>query len=174
MIRRPPRSTLFPYTTLFRSFQYLPALAIPDRDTLNLKLNTPPSFHNPKSVLVVALPAVDSAKLPPLHAVDPKQISCLQKSPLVLGVDGAPLVFSTAFAHDFALRVDLKPGQTMELPAVADPARGGFVIDTKGLPAEKSSSEITGILHGIWGFQPFDGPSFRLQSAHSARWSLAA
>src|SRR2546425_13195439 len=25
MIRRPPRSTLFPYTTLFRSFQRLPA-----------------------------------------------------------------------------------------------------------------------------------------------------
>src|SRR3712207_7015083 len=25
MIRRPPRSTLFPYTTLFRSFEYTPA-----------------------------------------------------------------------------------------------------------------------------------------------------
>src|SRR3712207_8439455 len=25
MIRRPPRSTLFPYTTLFRSFQFWPA-----------------------------------------------------------------------------------------------------------------------------------------------------
>src|SRR2546422_3246631 len=25
MIRRPPRSTLFPYTTLFRSLKYLPA-----------------------------------------------------------------------------------------------------------------------------------------------------
>src|SRR5437588_1489770 len=30
MIRRPPRSTLFPYTTLFRSFQHLGnAVAIP-------------------------------------------------------------------------------------------------------------------------------------------------
>src|SRR3712207_7586245 len=27
MIRRPPRSTLFPYTTLFRSFRYLSANA---------------------------------------------------------------------------------------------------------------------------------------------------
>src|SRR2546422_6830275 len=26
MIRRPPRSTLFPYTTLFRSLRFLPAL----------------------------------------------------------------------------------------------------------------------------------------------------
>jgi hypothetical protein len=156
------------------AFQYLPALAIPDRDTLNLKLNTPPSFHNPKSVLVVALPAVDSAKLPPLHPVDPKQISCLQKSPLILGIDGAPLVFSTAFAHDMALRVDLRPGQTVELPAVSDPARGGFVVDVKNLPAEKNTSEITGVLHGIWGFQPFDGPGFRLQNARSTRWAFAA
>src|SRR3989442_9348921 len=34
MIRRPPRSTLFPYTTLFRSHEFLPALgngARPDR-----------------------------------------------------------------------------------------------------------------------------------------------
>jgi hypothetical protein len=156
------------------AYQYLPALAIPNRDTLNLKLNTPPSFHNPKSVLVVALPAVDSAKLPPLRAVDPKQLACLQKSSLVLAVDGAPLVFSTGFFHDVALRVEFKPGQTVELPAVSDPARGGFVVDTKSLPSEKSSSEITAVLHGLWGFQPFDGPAFRLLNAHSATWSLAA
>src|SRR2546429_6839668 len=30
MIRRPPRSTLFPYTTLFRSLPPLPASAVPD------------------------------------------------------------------------------------------------------------------------------------------------
>src|SRR3712207_8968363 len=30
MIRRPPRSTLFPYTTLFRSAQHRPALVILD------------------------------------------------------------------------------------------------------------------------------------------------
>src|SRR5438034_10488837 len=33
MIRRPPRSTLFPYTTLFRSFQ-VPALVVPNDDPL--------------------------------------------------------------------------------------------------------------------------------------------
>src|SRR2546427_4335958 len=35
MIRRPPRSTLFPYTTLFRSQEELPlrhAIALPHRD----------------------------------------------------------------------------------------------------------------------------------------------
>ena len=29
-------------------FQYIPAIAFPDSETLNLRLNTPPSFHNPK------------------------------------------------------------------------------------------------------------------------------
>src|SRR5256885_3850920 len=38
MIRRPPRSTLFPYTTLFRSFQLVRALA--DRDGLAVVLIT--------------------------------------------------------------------------------------------------------------------------------------
>ncbi len=39
-------------------YQYLPALAMPKGDTLMLKLNNPPSFHKPQSVLVVGLPAV--------------------------------------------------------------------------------------------------------------------
>src|SRR6266567_598083 len=32
MIRRPPRSTLFPYTTLFRSAHHLKVPAVPDAD----------------------------------------------------------------------------------------------------------------------------------------------
>src|SRR2546427_12934420 len=32
MIRRPPRSTLFPYTTLFRSPQPFPLLRLPERE----------------------------------------------------------------------------------------------------------------------------------------------
>ena len=39
-------------------YQYLPALAMPKDDTLALKLNNPPSFHKPQSVLVIGLPAV--------------------------------------------------------------------------------------------------------------------
>lgn len=42
-------------------FQYLPALVLPKQDDLNLRLNSPPSFHNPRSVLVVGLPAVADA-----------------------------------------------------------------------------------------------------------------
>jgi len=37
-------------------FQYIPALALPTKDTLNLRLSVPPSFRDPKSVVVVALP----------------------------------------------------------------------------------------------------------------------
>src|SRR2546430_14866604 len=32
MIRRPPRSTLFPYTTLFRSCEVLPSISRTDQD----------------------------------------------------------------------------------------------------------------------------------------------
>ncbi len=40
-------------------YQYIPALASANGDEIALTLNTPPSFHNPKSVLVTAMPAVE-------------------------------------------------------------------------------------------------------------------
>src|SRR6202022_4267906 len=61
-------------------YQYIPALTTQQGEQLALSLNTPPSFHNPKSVIVVALPAVEQAQLPPLHAVDQKATFCLRKS----------------------------------------------------------------------------------------------
>src|ERR687896_425215 len=78
---------------------------------LTLTLNTPPSFHDPKSVLVAALPAVEEALPPPLHAVSPKDIYCARRNSLVLPVEGAPLVFSTEYAHDTFLRVKAKSGE---------------------------------------------------------------
>ena len=54
-------------------YQYIPALASQHGDQLALTLNTPPSFHDPKSVLVAALPAVEQPQLPPLHAVNPER-----------------------------------------------------------------------------------------------------
>ena len=77
-------------------FQYIPALALPTEDTLNLRLNVPPSFRDPKSVVVVALPPVGPAKMPPLHPVNPSDQFCAQKSGLVLAADGAPMVYATA------------------------------------------------------------------------------
>src|SRR5580704_4557152 len=48
-------------------FQYIPALALPTADSLNLRLNMPPSFRNPISVVVVALPPIGAARPEPLH-----------------------------------------------------------------------------------------------------------
>ena len=58
-------------------YQYIPGISFPQGSTLNLKLNAPPSFHKPESVIVVGLPAIQKAKLPPLHAHDPNQVACL-------------------------------------------------------------------------------------------------
>jgi hypothetical protein len=155
-------------------YQYIPALALPKDDRLNLRLNNPPSFRNPKSVIVVGLPAVEAAQLPPLRPVDPKQIFCLEKSPLVLPTEGAPLVFSTSLAHDFTLHVEDKAGNYVDLPAKAEAGRGGFVIDAHALPAlaGKLGPEVTGTLHGRWGFSEFEGPRFLLRSAHAEKWTV--
>jgi hypothetical protein len=154
-------------------YQYIPGLATVKDDELALTLNTPPSFHNPKSVLVTALPAVEQAQLPPLHAVDPKEIYCARASSLVLPVEGAPLVFSTAYAHDVHLTLTSKNGQSLDLPARADPAQGGFVIDTSGLGAVNLGDSVRGSLHGYWGFERYNGPSFQLVNSGTPTLTLA-
>jgi hypothetical protein len=154
-------------------YQYIPALATLRGDDLQLTLNAAPSFHNPKSVLVVALPAVEPAQLPPLHAVDPKEIYCARKTALVLPVEGAPLVFSTAYAHGMSLTLT-GAGKSLELPAVADAAQGGFVVDTAGLSGTSLGDTVQATLHGAWGFEAYRGPTFVLRNARAASWQLAA
>src|SRR5215469_134756 len=153
------------------TYQYIPALSLPDRDLLNLKLNTPPSFRNPKSVLVVGLPPIGLSSLPSLQNVQPKQILCLQQSPLVLPVEGTPLVFSTSLAHDLIFRVEGKTGAPVDLPATADASRGGFVVDTHDLHGTLGPN-LTGTLRGFWGFASFEGPEFQLHAARSAQWTI--
>lgn len=153
-------------------YQYIPALALPKQDQLNLKLNNPPSFHNPKSVIVVGLPAVEAAQLPPLRPVNTEEVFCLQMPSLVLPVEGAPLVFSTDIAHEFTLHLQSKSGSSIDLPAKPDAARGGFLIDAHALSAGKLDSQVGGMLRGHWGFETFDGPSFHLQTAQPAKWTI--
>ena len=153
------------------NFQYIPALATSVGPQLSLTLNTPPSFHEPKSVLVAALPAIEEAQPPPLHAVNPKDIYCARRDSLVLPVEGAPLVFSTEYAHDTTLRITGKNGETIDLPASADAVRGGFIIDTSALDAAGLADRIQGSLHGYWGFEKFDGPRFQLVNAHAQPWA---
>jgi hypothetical protein len=153
------------------NYQYIPALATAVDKQLTLTLNTPPSFQNPKSVLVAALPAVEQALPPPLHAVSPKDIYCARRDSLVLPVEGAPLVFSTEYAHHTILRVTGKNGDAIDLPATADAAQGGFVIDTSPLRTASLEDRFQGSLHGYWGFEKFDGPAFQLVNTHSQAWT---
>jgi hypothetical protein len=155
-------------------YQYIPALASPRGDKLALTLNTAPSFHNPQSVLVVALPAVEQPQLPPLHAVDPKEIYCAGKTILVLPVDGAPLVFSTSYAHDVVLSLTANDGHSMDLPVTADAAQGGYVVDTSALHSASLGDSVHATLRGFWGFEPYHGPGFLLMNAHAKTWELAA
>jgi len=155
-------------------YQYIPALAMPKQDELNLRLNNPPSFRNPKSVLVIGLPPVAQPVPPPLKAVDPKQIFCVANPKLVLPVDGAPLVFVTNLAHHLSLRLQTKTGGSLDLPAAADPERGGIVVNTQTVQASMLGNEITGVLHGEWGFKPFEGPHFYLRTPRAARWKVAS
>lgn len=158
-------------------YQYIPALALPAGDKLNLRLNNPPSFRNPKSVLVVGLPPVGPSPLPPLRPVDPKQIFCAEQPDLVLPIEGAPLVFASELAHNFTLHLQTKDtgSRGVDLPAKVDPTRGGLVVDTRSIPPNSLDGELTGTLHGVWGFQPFEGPTFHLRSSQiGGRWIVAS
>jgi hypothetical protein len=110
-------------------YQYIPALALPQKaqpDTLNLKLNVPPSFRDPKSVIVIALPPIGPSHVPQLHPEEPPAPSttqtansaatpvptfCATKPDLVFAAQGAPLVYATAMAHDMVLHIETKAKQ---------------------------------------------------------------
>jgi len=119
-------------------YQYIPAIAFPSGESLNLRLNTPPSFNNPKSVIVIGLPTIQAAVPPPLRPADPKQINCLLKPAVVLPVEGAPLVYSTAFAHDLVLHLNT-PGAGTDIPVTPDAYLGGLVLAK--IPARKLLAE---------------------------------
>jgi hypothetical protein len=156
------------------SYQYIPALAVPKKDELSLRLNNPPSFHKPKSVLVIGLPPVALTKPQPLRPVDRDAVFCLQQSPLILPVEGAPVDFSAGIAHDFVLRVPVKNGAALELPAELDPARGGFVVDTHSIGPNVKDLSGEASIHGHFGFDMFEGPRFHIRVAHSENWQVAA
>jgi hypothetical protein len=131
----------------------------------------PPSFRDPKSVVVVALPPVGPSQPPPLHPVNPSETFCAQKPGLVLPAEGGPLAFGTQLAHDLRLHID-SPHGSFDLPLTAEPAKGGLVI-SEPLPAIPSG-DLAGIVRGKWGFDDWDGPRFNLVSAGSGKWTVAA
>jgi hypothetical protein len=154
-------------------FQYIPALALPTADALNLRLNMPPSFRNPKSVFVVAMPPIGPAQAEPLHPVNPEECFCALKPGLVLPAEGAPLVFATQLAHDLVLHMesgsDAKE-RAVDVPLVADAAKGGL-IPTKPMPP-LPGGELTAVVRGKWGFDDWVGPQYQLVSAAAGKWSV--
>jgi hypothetical protein len=155
-------------------FQYIPALALPSADTLNLRLNVPPSFSNPKSVVVVALPPLGVPRPEPLRPVNSADSFCAYKPTLVLPAEGAPLVFATQLAHDLTLRIEPASGQKaapVELPVKAESGLGGLIIEGT-LPA-LPGGDLTGVVSGKWGFDDWEGPHFRLVAPERGKWILA-
>jgi hypothetical protein len=154
-------------------YQYIPALAALDGDRMHLLLNEAPSFHNPKSVLVAALPIVAPTRIPPLQVPEPSPSLCAQGDQPLLPIVGAPLIYATRYAHDLSLRVALPDGRSLDLPATADVEKGGLVIAMRGaLPADVKAP-LDARVDGMWGFQPFNGPSVQIQVAQSGQWRLA-
>ena len=171
-------------------YQYIPAIAFPQQQAMNLRLNTPPSFHNPKSVIVIGLPSVQKTIPPPLRVADPKHVSCLVQPDLVLPVEGAPLVFSTGFAHDLVLHVNGE-GAGKDIPLAPDAFRGGLIAvprpERRPLPeggeetsasraptvtAKSADGHLTGTIQGYWGFERFTGPTMRLQAEPGKDWKV--
>lgn len=152
-------------------FQYIPALALSTKDTLNLRLNVPPSFRDPKSVVVVALPPVGPAKAPALRPLNPNESVCAPKPGLVFAADGAPLLFATDTVHDLQLHVETDHG-ALDLPLAAAAYRGGLVLKEKLPPLP--AGELTGTVRGKWGFDDFEGPHFHFLSPGPSKWALAS
>jgi hypothetical protein len=154
-------------------YQYFPALTAARGREVALTLNAPPSFHDPKSVLVVAMPPVDAPQLPALHPVDTSEVLCASRDPLVLPAEGAPVVFSTGYLHDAVLHLVRKDGSSLDLPAQADATLGGFVVSHSPGVLKVPADTTAATLRGEWGFDRYEGPAFRLADAHARAWTPA-
>jgi hypothetical protein len=165
-------------------YQYIPGLSFPKEEALSLKLNAPPSFHKPMSVIVIGLPAIQKAKLPPLKPHDPNQVGCLLNPKMVVQLEGAPLVFATDFAHDLVLHLN-RTGAPTDLALKPDAFEGGLIVDTgekrelvKDAKPEVAKAgattdlTVTGVVRGYWGFDTFDGPTVTVQQVDGKNWKL--
>lgn len=154
-------------------FRYIPALALPTADTLNLRLNMPLSFRNPKSVVVIALPPLGPSRAVPLQSINPGDEYCIQKPGVALPASGAPLVFATHLAHHLSLHIegrDHQKGLPIDLPLVADPAHGGLIFEHPVPPLP--DGELVGVVQGKWGFDDWKGPTYLFRASQPGQWSL--
>ncbi len=154
-------------------YQYIPALFSENGDTMHTRLNSPPSFHDPKSVIIIALPPIEPTQLPRLAPVNPKEAECLQKPHTLLGMVGDPSIFSTQYGHNFFLHFEDKQGKAVDLPAIPDATLGGFKVDGSQVDTSRFGLTSTGSLKGLWGFDPYEGPSFTFNLSHASQWKVA-
>ena len=154
-------------------YAYIPALSVNDDGAIQLKLSSPPSFSNPKSVMVASLPPVAPVHFPMLRAVHPEELLCLEQPKLVLSVEELPWFFP---------RLCPRPGV----------ARAGFCrslggsarhrqcrerwlcLDARALQSSSVSGTVTGQLRGEWGFDPWNGPDFAFTNSRPQEWTFAA
>ncbi|WP_033923448.1 hypothetical protein [Sphingomonas sp. 37zxx] len=137
-------------------YQYLPALTVASGDSIQLKLNAPPSFQNPRSVLLAPLPPIGVAT-PPVWQSGSRSPICLARADAAIPLDDASLLFATGYARDLTLSV-VSQGKASSIPVVADLAAGGIRPADPAALAGFTSVE-SGVLQGKWGFDRFSGPS---------------
>src|SRR6185503_5545937 len=65
-----------------------------------------------------------------------------------------------------------KHRKPLTLPVQADPAKGGFVIDTSKVDPAALNPDATGTIVGMWGFDHFRGPQFQLKSSRPQSWRV--
>jgi len=152
-------------------YQYIPALLSESGNEALLLLNTTPSFYDPKSVLVAALPEIEPDQPPPLRAVDPASTYCASSPSAVLPAEGAPLIFSTEYARGLSLSVKDSAGADVEIPVRASAEAGGLVLNGGRLDGDFDPT-VEAKLHGYWGFSPFEGPTFRLDTGAARAWTV--
>src|SRR2546430_13192378 len=87
MIRRPPRSTLFPYTTLFRSWAFVARLAadVPD----HLPANHPVAWADGRVIQVGVERDRKSTRLNSSHSQISYAVFCLKKKKNLVPTDHA-------------------------------------------------------------------------------------
>src|SRR3712207_8546110 len=102
MIRRPPRSTLFPYTTLFRSELGIRPCGLGARDTLRLEMCYPLNGNDltPEHNPLEAGLGLDrkSTRLNSSHANISYAVFCLKKKIKPLYITHAPSIRFTSFS----------------------------------------------------------------------------
>ena len=154
-------------------YQYIPALLLVRRgeDDIQMMLNTAPSFYNPKSVMVAALPPVAAPVQPAFAQAEAAKPVCLAGADAVLPVEGVPVAFATEFAHDLVLTLNDGQGKSEEIPVRLDPVAGGLTPDPADKAARPALISATARLSGRWGFEKFQGLEAPLDLGAGAVWT---